>query len=182
MAENIYDNFIEKDDANIIKTVKFLIRLYSKNLELVKLKKFFKWRINSLIPVEESEPKNIIKSNKDNKKKMEHSDRSYEYKEYKQLDKEVKKSLEKEKPLKSSSKKLRENPDYYYNSYNSNNNKKAKEYINMDYKHKSEEPEEKMNIFNKLYIDSYKKQENKMLNDEIKRMSELEKCTFKPKV
>jgi hypothetical protein len=37
-------------------------------------------------------------------------------------------------------------------------------------------------IFNKLYVDSYRKQNKILLNEEIKKLSELGSCTFKPTI
>jgi hypothetical protein len=37
-------------------------------------------------------------------------------------------------------------------------------------------------IFNKLYMDSFKKQDERLLKDEFKKISELEECTFRPKI
>lgn len=37
-------------------------------------------------------------------------------------------------------------------------------------------------IFNKLYMDSFKKQDERLLKDELKKISELEECTFRPKI
>jgi len=190
MAENIYDNFIEKDDENIIKTVKFLIRFYSKNLELIKLKKFFRWRLNSISEDNNRSNNSYVTNNQKDKKRMNDSlersnnnnnnninnNNNYNNNNNKYGFKD------KEKPPKiNSNKKIKE-----YNNANNNvnnNNTPNNNNVHMDYKYKTlEENDEKMNIHNRLYMDSYKKQENKMLNDEIKRLSELDKCTFKPKV
>ena len=36
------------------------------------------------------------------------------------------------------------------------------------------------NVFDKLYLESYKKNDVKLLNEEIKKLSEMDKCTFIP--
>lgn len=38
------------------------------------------------------------------------------------------------------------------------------------------------NVFNKLYINSYRKNDERLLNEEIKKLSELEECTFRPNI
>ena len=52
--------------------------------------------------------------------------------------------------------------------------------IRSDSRDRDSAPSE--NIFNRLYADAHRKQESKLLNYEIKKLSELEKCTFKPKI
>ena len=39
-----------------------------------------------------------------------------------------------------------------------------------------------MNIFDKLYMESFKKNDEKLLNEEIKKLGELDSCTFRPNV
>lgn len=39
-----------------------------------------------------------------------------------------------------------------------------------------------MTIFDKLFLESYKKSDEKLLNEEIKKLSELDECTFQPNV
>jgi hypothetical protein len=55
--------------------------------------------------------------------------------------------------------------------------KNVNEMINNNV-NKSETPD----IFNKLYVDSYRKQNKILLNEEIKKLSELGSCTFKPTI
>jgi hypothetical protein len=57
--------------------------------------------------------------------------------------------------------------------------KNVKEMVNNNNNvNKSETPD----IFNKLYVDSYRKQNKILLNEEIKKLSELGSCTFKPTI
>lgn len=53
--------------------------------------------------------------------------------------------------------------------------KNVNEHMNIN---KSETPD----IFNKLYVDSYRKQNKILLNEEIKKLSEIGSCTFKPTI
>ena len=48
IACNIFNSFVEEDDKNIIKAIKFFIRTYEHYQELNLRKKFFKWRKTSL--------------------------------------------------------------------------------------------------------------------------------------
>ena len=48
IASNIFNSFVEEDDKNIIKAIKFFIRTYEYYQELNLRKKFFKWRKTSL--------------------------------------------------------------------------------------------------------------------------------------
>lgn len=48
--------------------------------------------------------------------------------------------------------------------------------------HNLKEAEAKNDIFNRLYIDAFKKKDNTQYNDEIKYIKEIKECTFKPKI
>jgi len=47
-------------------------------------------------------------------------------------------------------------------------------------KERKENNSNSMTIFDKLFLESYKKSDEKLLNEEIKKLSELEECTFQP--
>ena len=70
------------------------------------------------------------------------------------------------------------------NNYNNNNqNEFTREQVerNMNEINDSRKTENS-DIFNKLYVDSYRKQNKILLNEEIKKLSELGTCTFKPSI
>lgn len=46
ISKNIFNSFVERDDENIIQTVKLLIKIYSYYQDIIIRKKFFQWRIN----------------------------------------------------------------------------------------------------------------------------------------
>jgi hypothetical protein len=48
IANNIFNSFVEEDDKNLIRAIKFFIRTYEHYQELNLRKKFFKWRKTSL--------------------------------------------------------------------------------------------------------------------------------------
>lgn len=121
ISQNLYNGYIEYDDSNIIKAVKYFVRIYS-IFEEIKLKKFFcRWRINILYKDADS------KFNKD---------------------KNIFPLIEK--------------------NYHSNNT-----CLNMDnfgkvHQNKNNQViRNKNDIFNKLYMDAFKKQDEKLLNNEL---------------
>jgi hypothetical protein len=119
ISHNLYESFIENDDMNLINSVKFLIRLYSKYEDLFLKKIILRWKLFS-------------KCNK----------------------------LKTTKPIKK---------------VYSNNNSLCFD----DIKQKSSN---RTDIFDRLYRDATKKHEEKLLNDELKKLNELEECTFKPNI
>jgi hypothetical protein len=79
------------------------------------------------------------------------------------------------------------------NRKNSNSNTNSNLNLNLNsnvtsfpqqknYVYNTNKQAEPMNIFDKLYLNSYKKQDEKLMNAEIRKIAELEECTFKPKV
>ena len=48
MSTNLFNAYVENDDENFIKSVKFFIRIYSYYQDINLKKKLFKWRINAL--------------------------------------------------------------------------------------------------------------------------------------
>lgn len=46
ISKNIFNSFVERDDENIIETVKLLIKIYSYYQDIIIRKKFYQWRIN----------------------------------------------------------------------------------------------------------------------------------------
>ena len=120
IANNLYESYVEEDDNNLISSVKFIIRLYSKFEDLSIKRFFFRWRINS---------KSLsIKKNITNINSM---DNSFN------------------------------NEDMLEKHYKQNTNS---------------------DIFDRLYKEASKKNDEKLLNNELKKLSELEECTFKPNV
>ncbi len=117
ISHNLYENFIENDDMNLINSVKFLIRLYSKYEDLHMRKILLRWKLFS------------------------------------------KSKLKTVKTMKNSV-----NTSYY---------------LDEEIKSKSSN---RTDIFDRLYRDATKKHEEKMLNDELKKLNELEECTFKPNI
>ena len=47
ISNNLYESFIESDDINLINSVKFIIRLYSKNEDLQMRKFLLRWKLFS---------------------------------------------------------------------------------------------------------------------------------------
>ena len=76
IANNIFNSFVEEDDKNLIKAIKFFIRTYEHYQELNLRKKFFRWRktslklkiINNLVTKElkSKKDKNIYGTNNNN--------------------------------------------------------------------------------------------------------------------
>lgn len=60
------------------------------------------------------------------------------------------------------------------------NNKEKQSKQNKVEKQKKEKNSDTLNIFDKLFLESYKKSDEKLLNEEIKKLSELDECTFQP--
>lgn len=46
MATNLFNSFVEMDDANLLRAVKYFIRIYSYFQEIQLKKKLYQWRIN----------------------------------------------------------------------------------------------------------------------------------------
>jgi hypothetical protein len=164
IAKNLYNSYIDNDDENILKSVKFFIRMYSKFQEIKMKKIFYKWRINILfdndgeIKLGQKNIQNKVQKNKsENKNKISGNNLPMSYETYKS--RPQKEQLIIQPPTSTST--LEESNYIKTMLLNKNNS------INSD-------------IFQKLYLDSYKKQDMKLLNDELKRMSELEPCTFQP--
>ena len=71
MSTNLFNAYVENDDENFIKSVKFFIRIYSYYQDINLKKKLFKWRINSikLKMLKNNNNKNntIVKSNSSSK-------------------------------------------------------------------------------------------------------------------
>ena len=71
MSTNLFNAYVENDDENFIKSVKFFIRIYSYYQDINLKKKLFKWRINAikLKMLKNNNNKNntIIKSNSSSK-------------------------------------------------------------------------------------------------------------------
>ena len=48
MATNLFNAYVENDDENLIRSVKYFIRIYSYFQNIKLKKKLYQWRINSL--------------------------------------------------------------------------------------------------------------------------------------
>jgi hypothetical protein len=120
ISHNLYDSYIENDDMNLINSVKFIIRLYSKYEDLNFKKYLLRWKLFSKC--------NKFKSNKGAK------------------------------------------------VYSTNTS------LYFDEESKQPKSSNRTDIFDRLYRDATKKHEEKILNDELKKLNELEECTFKPNI
>jgi len=67
ISKNIFNTYVDKDDENIIKAVKFLIKTYSYYLDMLLRKKLNQWRFNVIDDVN-SNIKNKKRSNSNSKK------------------------------------------------------------------------------------------------------------------
>ena len=73
MATNLFNAYVENDDENLIKSVKYFIRIYSYFQNINLKKKLYKWRINSLYvapyskPTQTTNTKSLYKSNSGSK-------------------------------------------------------------------------------------------------------------------
>ena len=71
MSTNLFNAYVENDDENFIKSVKFFVRIYSYYQDINLKKKLFKWRINAikLKMLKSNNNKNnmIVKSNSSSK-------------------------------------------------------------------------------------------------------------------
>lgn len=201
ISKNLYYSYIDEDDKNLINGVKFLIKFYSKFESLNLKKKFYKWRIKSLSNVQnftpnhfreasqiyvEQERLNNLKSTdfeKTNQNNMSSSNIS--------LSKNKTKSHKNSKPeipnLKkvNSTKNLKNDNNYDIKiSQNSliypipNNNTPS----NITNKNSRSKSKQNTDIFDRLYMDSFKKRDDVLLNDEIKQASEMDNCTFVPNI
>ena len=69
ISKNIFNSFVDKDDENIIKAVKFLIKTYSFYSEMNLRKKLNQWRFN-IIDDDNNNFKNKKRSNSKNKNEI----------------------------------------------------------------------------------------------------------------
>jgi hypothetical protein len=165
ISERLYNGFIDSDDTNIVSSVKIFVRFYSK-FEDLKLKRlFYKWRINSLFKQSLSrnkvQPVTIVKSQEE----VNHIEKTRT---------KSKKILTDMREGKSTKNNL-SNSLSNLNSIKNTNNFNVQKYVDSN-----TYTNDNGDIFNRLYKDSFKKQDDKLLRDEIKRISELDECTFKP--
>lgn len=125
IANNIYNCYVESDDMEIIKALKFILRIYTKFHQLKLRKYLHRWKLN--FPIKKNKQKTAISNKNESRTKV-----------------------------------IKIEKDDLINQHNSRTMNAAQ------------------NIFNKLYMDALIKQDKKLLNDEIKKLSELEECTFQP--
>ena len=71
MSTNLFNAYVENDDENFIKSVKFFVRIYSYYQDINLKKKLFKWRINALklkmLKNNNNKNNTIVKSNSSSK-------------------------------------------------------------------------------------------------------------------
>ena len=82
ISKNIFNAFVDKDDENIIKAVKFLIKTYSFYLEMNLRKKLNQWRFN-IIDDDNNNFKNKKRSNSKNKNEIKNNNNNVFEKLYK---------------------------------------------------------------------------------------------------
>ena len=72
ISKNIFHSFVERDDENIIETVKLLIKIYSYYQDIIIRKKFYQWRIyiNTLKNGTPPEKESYIKISPQNRKNV----------------------------------------------------------------------------------------------------------------
>ena len=75
ISKNIFNAFVDKDDENIIKAVKFLIKTYSFYLEMNLRKKLNQWRFN-IIDDNNDNNKNNFKKKRNNSKNKNKNDKN----------------------------------------------------------------------------------------------------------
>jgi hypothetical protein len=169
LSNTLYDNYIEYDDNKLISSVRFFIRIYSK-FEDMKIKRlFYKWRINTKRSACTNHAGSLQgNSNFKSKEETVVIDNT-----------NLKSPRVTSSPLIST---------YRVNSQRMNNNISPSQYNNSidqfisNDKILSSECTSGRGIFERLYSDSIRKQDEKLLNYELKRLSELETCTFQPNV
>lgn len=153
ISNNLYNAYVEKDDNDIVNVIKFMIRIYTKFQEIKLKKLFYRWRINSLYKNMNNKPiKNI------QVKRIE--------KDYSTIKITNSESVNKIKTNEIKN----ENIPMSIENYNKRKNKENKISV----------AKQNNNVFSKLYMDAFIKQDEKILNDEIRRLAELGECTFQP--
>lgn len=212
ISENLYNCYIDNDDENLIQAVKVFARVYSKFEEIKIKKNFYRWRINILYDKSKAENRDILvkKENKiinqKNKytKHENHEEEPKNYKDYKDFENtKLRNNLNNisdqntrrySSTINESYNSPNNEGERYYSSKSksrknslSNNNSNSNSNLNLNsqqknYVYNTNNQAEPMNIFDKLYLNSYKKHDDKLLQAEIKKISEMEECTFKPKV
>lgn len=63
MATNLFNAYVENDDENLIRSVKYFIRIYSYFQNIKLKKKLYQWRINSLYKPSQSNNNNSNNNN-----------------------------------------------------------------------------------------------------------------------
>jgi len=254
-AKKLYEAYVDYDDENLIRSVRFLIRIYSKFINAKLAKYFCNWRIknNQIKNITEKQINNkyvnkekgtsellqnhmfnkrlnvydfdkddyIINNHSNKNHRSNKSSKNIESNNIKALEDKYS-SLILEEPKSKRipydySKNIKKNSiNKSFNSTNSNNtpnynylhnspanknrienidskseNNSKTKLINKEEKRLQMKLEKQKNdknsansvtIFDKLFLDSYKKNDEKLLNEEIKKLSELDECTFQPNV
>jgi hypothetical protein len=138
ISQCLYINAVDQDDRNLIRGIKFLIRLYGKFQELILRKRLYQWRMSLYMKIEGNN-------------KMRNTENQYHKREV---------SSYKEKPI----------PNNQNNRILNQQSKLVQQSISS----------QKEDIFNKLYNDAFKKEDKRLLNDDLKNLEEINECTFQP--
>jgi hypothetical protein len=178
ISNSLYNNYIEYDDNNLINSIKFFIRKYSK-YEDQKLKKlFYRWRIatkklrgNTIINL------NSLPSHRMSNDSLVIDNNITSFIKSPRVTSPILPANHVNSPLLS-----------YGSDYNSNRGNSIDQFISSDkfindgviYQYNNYQ--KNSDIFERLYNDAVQKQDEKILNYELKRLSELESCTFQPNV
>jgi len=281
-AKNLFEAYVDHDDENLIRSVRFLIRMYSKFLNIKLAKYFCNWRIKAAqLKKQENNnevrelfnKQNLINESYKNRNdfKMNNNFENNNYKENKNKDYSNKFEINKELQdkyynidipknyntinnemmspnlnqmnkeelklpnnmnVKKTQSILNSNHNYinapknkqkedkkinssfnsnhnnnsvgnYYSGYSpsnkknvnfmeNNNDRKSnsklgnkddqRNQMKSEKQKKEKSGAQSVTIFDKLFLESYKKNDEKLLNEEIKKLSELDECTFQPNV
>ncbi len=154
IAENLYNGYVVNDDKCLISAVKIFVSFYSK-FQMVRLRcLFMRWRINA---------ENYYSDEEDNINNDSYIDNK-NYGKYRSDNTGGVMNM----PVSLNSRDC--------SSRSPNRSIDRDRGVGMQIQGNSD----KLDVFNKLYINSYKKNDEKLLNNEVKRLSEMDECTFRP--
>jgi hypothetical protein len=181
ISNNLYNNFIDYDDIKLIKTIKYLIRIYSKYEDMNLKWYLYRWRIFCRKVLAGSQNDfNKINTIQGNTIGMSGDTMNLQsLSSYRGGGGGVNSPIQSTYRFTSP----RINSAMSNNMPSSSNNQYASidEFVGSD-KILFRESSNRSDIFDRLYSHSIKKHDEKILNAELKRLNELETCTFQPNV
>jgi hypothetical protein len=239
-AKRIYDSYVDYDDNNLIRSIRFLKRIREKFSNFRLSKYFTNWRILSMINKKDNfdlnyknnnnnndidtynknsmeNNRNLSKQNNNKNKNSKEEVNEISNKRGKERERNIEMEIEIEKKTNYNTIDIKENRKYNktFNSEistfnnnrntisnnnmekntnnNSNNNNLFNDYNkidntnNLSKNHKNNNNVNNKNncsasVFDKLYLESFKKKDVILLNEEIKKISEMDECTFIPNI